>query len=183
MGVKRIPGLVALAAFVCLSANQSPAQDRDTSAVRMPNQTIYLETGGAGGQVSLNFDRKLNDWATIRIGYGRWFVVGKVRSSPAGDQPSDPNKHASFVPLTINIVPPIRSGSMHRVELAAGIVSGHRWESGGSHRQFRALTAMVGYRLLYRPVVLRFGMYYSVRQQGDFPRAGFRPAASVGLQF
>ena len=169
------------AALVCVSS--AGAQERDPSALRMPNQSIYAETGGSTGQLSLSYDRKLNDWATLRVGYGRWFVLGSFPSIGSGDQQNKPNQHAVLVPLTINLVPRIRPGSMHRIELSAGIVSGERWESNGSRRSIRATTAMLGYRVMYRPALVRVGMYYSVRQLGDFPCDGLRPALSIGQQF
>jgi hypothetical protein len=182
---------VVLTGSVGLFAGTAAAQGYDPAAARMPNQTVYFETGGGVGQLALNFDRKLNDWATLRIGYGQWLVLGRLGTLEFGDQPSRRRsiKHASLVPMTINLVPRIRPGSMHRVELSAGIVSGHRseradeWGNPGSNGEFRALTAMVGYRVMYRPAVLRLGMYYSATQHGDFTQAGFRPAVSAGYQF
>ena len=151
----------------------------------MPNQTVYLESGGAVGHLALNYDRKLNDWATLRIGYGRWFVPGRIGSIQLGDgeSGSTPHKHARLAPMTVNIVPRIRPGSAHRVELGAGIVTGKRWEGSGSRRGFSAVTAMVGYRVTYRPSIIRLGMYYSGGPQRDFPQSGFQPALSAGYQF
>jgi hypothetical protein len=183
MHSRLICGSTVFAALVGFCGSQLAAQERDTSALRMPNQSVYFETGGSTGQLSLSYDRKLNDWATLRAGYGRWFVLGSVPGLSWGDQPNAPNKHATLIPLTINLVPRIRPGSMHRIELSAGIVAGKRWESAGARRSFRATTAMVGYRATYRPVVFRAGLYYSERQFGDFPCAGWRPALSFGQQF
>src|SRR5688572_12668950 len=90
-------------------ATRGGAQPGSSRAQQMPNQTTYLEFGGNGGWLSANFDRKLNDRFTIRVGTGWWFRPGTYS---LGDQPpSRSEQRAVLWPVTVNFVPRLASGS------------------------------------------------------------------------
>jgi hypothetical protein len=171
-----------LASFALTLAESSGAQLSDTSRLRAPNHMTYFELGGGGGYVSANYERKLNDSFTTRVGIG-WWGVFRVLESTAPFR----SEHARFIPLTLNCIPRIQRGSAHRLEFAAGMVFGERWTKEHSDarevsRGFSAATTTVGYRWMSRPLVLRIGMTYNHRLSGDYPHAGLTPGGSVGFQ-
>jgi hypothetical protein len=170
---------VVLASFALSLPQSSAAQVSDTSRRRAPNHMTYLEFGGSAGYASANYERKLNDSFTARIGLG-WWGVFRVFESTAPFK----SEQARFVPLTLNFIPRIQRGSAHRLELGAGMVFGERWahRSAAPTGSFHAATATAGYRWMYRPLVLRVGMTYNHRLSGDYPHAGFTPAGSFGFQ-
>lgn len=159
--------------------HSSWAQVKDTSRLRAPNHMTYLEFGGSAGYASANYERKLNDSFTARVGLGWWGVFRVFESTPPFR-----SEQARFIPLTLNFIPRLQRGSAHRLELGAGMVFGERWahRSAAPTGGFRAATATAGYRWMYRPLILRVGMTYNHALSGDYPHAGLTPGGSFGFQ-
>jgi hypothetical protein len=120
-------------------ANALAAQQRDSATNPVPNQTVYVEIGGNAGLLSMNYDRKLNERFTARIGYGKWATF---RSFPAGDQEND---YGRFVPVMINFLSRSAPGSRNWIEVGAGMVFGEWWsevEQNPHHRVRAALSPL-----------------------------------------
>ena len=101
----------------------------DTSA----RSSIFFEYLGNGILYSLNYDRKLTNHFSGRIGinYWVWSLLGTTR--------------AAQMPVLVNY---LAGWSSHRFELGVGINSGVIWEEGDRSAVFLP-TAALGYR--YQP--------------------------------
>lgn len=136
-----------------------------------------MELGGNAGYVSGNYDRKLNEHFTARIGYGRWGLP-----QIAGDQPSE---QARLVPLMVNYLPRPAIITPHWFEIGVGLVFGNRWTSDSQHRRepVRAATAVLGYRSMTRLTLLRLSIAFTLPLDTSFPGAHVRPGGSLGFVF
>jgi hypothetical protein len=166
---------LAVTALLLLAA---PAVSAQPSAVGAPNG-VYLELLGNGGLYSVNYDRKLTDRVSIRLGVGAWtsesFFGGKTT--------------LRTVPLTVNV---LGGRGNHRLEAAAGVLVGRRtrgsvYSSSSETSGFLSLTGTLGYRYQrQRGFLFRTGFtpFFGLGdEETAYPDKGFLPSIGVSFGF
>ncbi len=156
----------------------APAVSAQPSAVGAPNG-VYLELLGNGGLYSVNYDRKLTDRVSIRLGVGAWtsesFFGGKTT--------------LRTVPLTVNV---LGGRGNHRLEAAAGVLVGSRtrgsvYSSSSETSGFLSLTGTLGYRYQrQRGFLFRTGFtpFFGLGdEETAYPDKGFLPSIGVSFGF
>jgi hypothetical protein len=165
-----------LALLFAFSATTLPAQSENTSA----NNAIYLELLGNGGLLSLNYDLKLRDRASFRVGFGAW---------TAEDLWSNGETTVRSVPVMLNH---LRGSSNHRLETGAGLLLGQKtFENAFGDSEttsFISLTGTFGYR--YQPtgggVVFRAGLtpfFGFGGEESAYPDKGLLLSIGLSLGF
>ncbi len=178
MSLRRFASRAAALASLFLPS-VARAQAPDSGGATMPNQTVYVEIGGNAGIVSFNYDRKLNDSFTVRVGAGRSTSL----TAFAGDQLP---QYARLYPLMLNYLLHDR-GSPDWFELGLGAVVGYNWQDGNASTRSEVLSATgtFGYRRMSHHFVFRMGFmpHYAIR--GVFPHDGwgYRLGLSFGVAF
>lgn len=156
-----------------LLAISPPIHAQDATAPVRAN-AVYLELLGNGGLFSINYERPITPAVRVRVGAGSWTAESFW---------SDAEMRIATFPLMLHVVPG-RGG--HRLEVAAGVLPGHRQREFGESGAFLSLTGLVGYR--YEPpgrwFLFRAG-FTPFCALGDpataYPDEGFLP--SLGLSF
>ncbi len=176
MSLRRVGVLFALFLIPAVSVAQ-------TVSVPPGRNAVYLELLGNGGLYSLNYDRRIADRATVRVGIASWTAVDLFG---VGDEET---KLLTF-PLLVNFV---GGSGNHHPELGGGLLLGRQTTSAPSGGESTTsgifnLTGVVGYRYQKpgRGIVFRAGItpFYSFADEDTaYPDPGFFPSIGVSLGY
>jgi hypothetical protein len=174
MSLRRLGVLFALFLTPAVSVAQ-------TASVPPGRNALYLELLGNGGLYSLNYDRRIADRTTVRVGIASWTAVDLIGHTDAE------TKLLTF-PLLVNFV---GGSGNHHPELGGGLLLGRRTESAASGGESTAsgifnLTGVVGYRYQGRGVVFRAGItpiYSFAGEDAAYPDPGFFPSIGMSLGY
>ncbi len=148
---------------------------------KKPN-TIYLEGGGPAMLYSLNYDRMVHEYFSLRAGISYWGLRGTLSS---GDNQADVRAHFVSVPLMANFLlgrkgHHLEAGAGANLLFASGSVAA---QSGGLFSDARGSafeplgTASVGYR--YAP--FKTGVSFRAGFSPLFSRDFFQPWGYISL--